>query len=191
MALAERPLPLRVELRPAQPADAPMLKSWREEATVRRYQPLGDATTAQLRSDLSQQSPADLRRGRGQKFQWIILADARPAGWITLVVANWEHGLAEVGYALSTSYQHRGVMPNALTQLLAELFLNSPLERIEARCAVENRASQRVLEKVGFQREGLLRGYFVLGGQRVDNQLYGILREDFLGLQRQGEPLDK
>ncbi len=181
MALAEKSAPLRVTIRPAQPADAALLKAWRDEASVRRFQPLGEATAAQLRSDIAQQSSADLRRGRGQKFQWIVLADGRPAGWITLVVANWEHGLAEVGYALTTASQRQGIMPAALTQLLAEIFLNSPLERIEARCAVGNRASQRVLEKIGFRREGLLRAYFVLAGERVDNYLYATLREDFLG----------
>ena len=107
--------------------------------------------------DLRDEGLIELRRGRGQKFQWIVLVDAAPAGWITLVVANWEHGLAEIGYALSTPYQRRGVMPAALAQLLADLFLDSPLQRVEARCAVENVASQRVLERLGFRREGLLR----------------------------------
>ena len=71
-------------------------------------------------------------------------------------------------------------MVQALHLLLADLFLNSPLERIEARCDTRNRASQRVLEKVGFRQEGRLRGYFVMGGERVDNFLYAILRSDHL-----------
>lgn len=179
MALAQSSLP-RVELRPATTADAPLLRRWREEASVRRYQPLGEVSTAQLRADLAGQDVRDLQRGRGQKFQWIVLVDGAPAGWITLVVANWEHGLAEVGYALSTPHQRRGVMPAALAQLLADLFLDSPLMRLEARCAVDNSASQKVLEKLGFRREGLLRGYFVLHGERVDNYLYALLRDDFL-----------
>jgi RimJ/RimL family protein N-acetyltransferase len=168
----------RITLRPAQPADAGLLRHWRDEPSVRRHQPLGEVTLGQLRADLAQQSTADLRRGRGQKYQWLILVDERPAGWVTLVIANWEHGLAEIGYALSTPYQHRGLMVPALRQLLAELFATTPLARIEARCSIENQASQRVLEHAGFQREGLLRGYFVLGGRRVDNFLYAILRSD-------------
>jgi RimJ/RimL family protein N-acetyltransferase len=178
MAMPERASGARIDLRPAHPSDAPLLKLWRDEPSVRRYQPLGEVTLGQLRTDLAQQNTADLRRGRGQKFQWLILADQRPAGWITLVVANWEHGLAEVGYALSTPYQRRGLMVPALLQLLAEIFSTTPLVRIEARCSVENTASQAVLERVGFRREGYLRGYFVLGGQRVDNYLYAVLRGD-------------
>ena len=145
---------------------------------MRRFQPLNELPTAQLRADVASQRMADLYRGRGEKFQWIVEVEAEPAGWITLVVSNWEHGLAEVGYALSTLYQSRGLMTDALGQLLGDLFANTLLERVEARCAIENHGSQRVLEKNGFLREGRLKGYFKLRGKRVDNYLYALLRED-------------
>ena len=167
-------------LRPAAPRDADLLRQWRSETSVRRFQPLNELPTAQLRADVASQRMSDLYRGRGEKFQWIVQVDTQPAGWITLVVSNWEHGLAEVGYALSTVFQNRGVMSEALTVLLEDLFQNTLLERIEARCAVENVGSQRVLEKCGFAQEGRLRSYFKLRGRRVDNFLYSLLREDFL-----------
>lgn len=147
---------------------------------MRRYQPLNELPTAQLRADVASQRIGDLYRGRGEKFQWIVEINAQPAGWITLVVSNWEHGLAEVGYALSSAFQSRGLMTDALEMLIDDLFHNTLLERVEARCATENVASQRVLEKNGFLREGLLRGYFKLRGRRIDNYLYGLLREDYL-----------
>jgi ribosomal-protein-alanine N-acetyltransferase len=170
----------RVSLRPAYPGDAALLQRWRTERSVRRHQPLSTVTLAQLRADLAQQQIRDVYRGKGDKFQWIVLVDGDPAGWLTLVIGNWEHGLAEVGYALTSAHQRRGVMPAALEQLLADLFLRTRLERIEARCAVENLASQKVLERVGFRHEGRLRGYFLLDGERVDNYLYAILGSDFL-----------
>lgn len=174
-----------ITLRAAQPADAVHLCSWRDEPTVRQFQPLGTASLAQLRAELGRQSMTELYRGQGEKFQWIVRFEDQPVGWITLVITNWDHGLAEIGYALSTPYQGLGIMPQALTLLLAELFLRSKLDRIEARCAIDNARSQRVLERLGFQREGHLRDYFVLRGKRVDNYLYAILRRDFLpGLQK-------
>jgi ribosomal-protein-alanine N-acetyltransferase len=169
-----------VTVRPARAADAVDLRRWRSEPSVRRFQPLTDVSLGDLRSDVAGQVFTDLARGRGDRFQWIVLVGGLSAGWLTLAVQSWPHGLAEIGYALSTSYQGRGVMPQALTQVLAQLFLEAPLHRIEARCHVENAASQRVLEGVGFQREGQLRGYFILDGRRVDNFLYAILRTDFL-----------
>src|SRR3954451_14816821 len=125
MAFLERLSNAQVTLRPAAPRDADLLRQWRSEPSVRRFQPLNELPTAQLRADAASQRMADLYRGRGEKFQWIIEVEAEPAGWITLVVSNWEHGLAEVGYALSTLYQSRGLMTDALSQLLGDLFANT------------------------------------------------------------------
>ncbi|HXU46778.1 MAG TPA: GNAT family protein [Thermoanaerobaculia bacterium] len=176
LSTLERIDPAVIALRVASPRDAELLRFWRSEPTVRRFQPLNDLPTSQLRADLANQRIADLYRGRGDKFQWIVEVGDQPAGWITLVVGNWEHGLAEVGYALSTPFQSRGVMRAALGILLHDLFTNTLLERIEARCALDNVGSQRVLESNGFVREGTLRGYFRLRGRRVDNYLYAKLR---------------
>jgi ribosomal-protein-alanine N-acetyltransferase len=184
MAFPEPSPRLEVILRPAAPRDAELLRQWRAEPSVRRYQPLNELPAAQLRADVASQRMGDLYRGRGEKFQWIVVAGGQPAGWITLVVSNWEHGLAEVGYALSSPFQSRGLMTDALKLLLDDLFINTVLERIEARCAIENVGSQRVLEKNGFDREGRLRGYFKLRGRRVDNYLYALLREDHLARLR-------
>lgn len=179
MALTD-PIQYRVSLRPARPDDAHLLRKWRSEPSVRLYQPLQDITVAQLRADVTAQGMTDLYHGRGERFLWVIEADRRPTGWITLVVTNWEHGLSEIGYALTSQFQGKGIMTQALSLLLPDLFLNAPLERIEARCAVPNQASQRVLIKLGFVREGVLRGYFVLQGRRVDHYLFALLREDYL-----------
>ena len=179
MALSEKAEP-SVQIRPARVSDAPLFQAWRAEASVRRFQPLQVVALSQLRNDVASQNIDNLYRGRGERFQWIIEADGRPSGWITLVVGNWEHGLCEVGFALTTDCQGRGVMTQALVLLLPDLFLNTRIERVEARCAIENTASRRVLEKVGFEREGVLRRYFLLHGRRVDHYLYSILRNDFL-----------
>lgn len=181
MATPERRPEAAIRLRPATPRDADLLWRWRGDWSVRRYQPLHDLTTQQLRKELSSQSINDLYQGRGDKFQWIVLVDDQPSGWITLVVSNWEHGLGEVGYALTSSTQGRGIMTRALAMLIEEAFRRAPLERLEARCALDNSASRRVLEKNGFRYEGVLRGYFKLRGRRIDNLLFALLRTDYLG----------
>ena len=172
-----------VEVRPARPEDAALLHLWRSEKSVRRYQPLAPLSTSQLRAELAARRADDLWRNRGDRFDWIVLVHRQPAGWITLVVHSWEHGLAECGYSLSTAFQGRGLMQRALTRLIHDLFARTRLHRLEARTALANVASQRVLEKLGFRREGTLRGYFQLDGEWVDNYLFAIVKEDWL-LQR-------
>jgi len=178
-AIHRPPATAALRLRSASPGDAPLLLKWRAEASVRQHQPLADISVEQLRTDLSHQRPEDLYRGRGDKFQWIVLVADQPAGWITLVVTNWQHGLAEVGYALSNDYQGQGRMIQALEILLAQVFYDTKIKRLEARCTVDNIASWKVLERLGFEREGRLRSYFVLHGRRVDNYLYALLRPDY------------
>lgn len=177
--MTPRPDPAsRVRIRPVEPTDAPLLQVWRAESSVRRHQPLAPFTTGQLRAEIASRRHESLWSDRGSRFDWIVEVADRPAGWITLVIHSWEHGLAEWGYALSTAYQGRGTMTEALGTLLPELFARTSLYRIEARCSVENVASRRVLEKLGFVKEGTLRGYFRLDGRRVDNYLYAITRGD-------------
>ena len=170
----------RLQLRPAESGDAQLLFRWRRAPSVRRFQPLREVSVAQLRDDIEKHSRGDLERGIGDRFQWMIEQGSSPIGWITLVVGNWEHGLAELGYALAPEAQGRGLMRQALTLLMPDLLIRSPLERIEARCAVDNVASARVLEAIGFVREGVLREYFRLHGRRVDHYLYGLLRSDYI-----------
>ncbi len=169
-----------VVVRPALPVDAPFLRRWRSEPAVRRFQPLHNVSVSRLRADLASQRPRDIYRGRGDRYTWLVESDGERAGWITLAIVNWEHGLSELGYALATRHHGRGTMTAALGQLLPELLLRTPVERIEARCTVDNEASRKVLEKLGFVHEGTLRSYFVLHGRRIDHRLYALLREDYI-----------
>jgi [ribosomal protein S5]-alanine N-acetyltransferase len=180
MVAIGEPRRARIAVRPALPGDAAAMERWRHEPSVRRHQPLQEATVAELRSDLARQRMEDLYRGQGERFQWIVLVDGEPGGWITLAILSWEHALAEIGYALSTPHQGRGVMAEALALVLPELFVGAALERIEARCSVDNIASRRLLERLGFVCEGRLRSYFRLHERRIDNFLYALLRDDFL-----------
>lgn len=178
MALLSDSRPAVPTLRPANPADAALLHAWRSEPSVRRHQPLQAASLADLRADLARQHPGDLYRARGDRFQWILEVDRVPVGWITLAITSWEQGVGELGYALTTEAQGRGLMVPALESLVRLLFEQTLLDRLEARCSVDNEASRQVLERCGFHREGLLRGYFRLGDRRVDNHLYARLRSD-------------
>ena len=185
MVASREPRQRRVTLRGALPGDAGNLFAWRAEESVRDHQPLQETTVAELRADLARQRMDDLYRGCGERFQWIVLVDGESAGWVTIAILSWEHGLAEIGYALATEYQGMRLMGEALGQLLPELFVAVGIERVEARCSVENVRSQSLLERLGFTQEGRLRSYFTLHGRRIDNFLYALLRDDFL--ERSGQ----
>ena len=72
----------------------------------------------------------------------------------------------ELGYVLGSEYWGRGIVTEAVKMAAKSVFAEREnLERIEALVDVDNVGSQRVLEKVGFQREGVLRKYYELKGK--------------------------
>jgi [ribosomal protein S5]-alanine N-acetyltransferase len=86
---------------------------------------------------------------------------------------------AEIGYDLSPSYWGKGLMVEALRPALNYGFERLALNRVEALVYVHNPQSVRVLEKLGFKCEGVLREYFYLNGQYYDHAIYSLLRHEW------------
>lgn len=170
----------RVRLRPFVPADLDRLARWREEPEARAHQPLRRLTREELQLELEAGSGGPISDRARSRFQWVIerLEDRAALGWVTLTVRSREHGIAEVGYALSAAYHRRGYGTEALALLVQRAFAEPEIHRIEAVCSVENVPSWRLLERLGFRREGRLRGYYVIDGRRVDHYLYARLKRD-------------
>lgn len=97
---------------------------------------------------------------------------------------RWDqhHHRAEVGYDLWPDYWGQGLMPEALGALLRFGYHEMGLNRIEATTHIENHRSQRVLSKLGFQREGILREYYYRDGQYNDQVQFSLLRKEWLRL---------
>ena len=103
-------------------------------------------------------------------------------GGITL--GNIRHGVAQsgqIGYWIGERYAGRGIMPEALKLLTKHAFDTLRLHRLEAACIPDNHRSIRVLEKAGFQREGLLRSYLRINGVWQDHFIYGLIATDVPG----------
>lgn len=83
-----------------------------------------------------------------------------------------------IGYWIGEPFARQGYMTRGLTAALGFGFDGLRLRRIEAACVPGNDASVRLLEKVGFVREGLARQYLCINGVWRDHYLYAILRSD-------------
>lgn len=88
------------------------------------------------------------------------------------------HRYANLGYWLRASALGRGVATQAVKLLRDYSFNETDLDRLEIVVAVENIASQRVAERVGAIREGLLRQVLLLDDKRHDAVIYSLLRSD-------------
>ncbi|PSS01430.1 Acyl-CoA N-acyltransferase protein [Actinidia chinensis var. chinensis] len=85
----------------------------------------------------------------------------------------------EIGYVLGSKYWGKGIATRAVKMVAADIFVEWPhLERLEALVDVDNKGSQRVLEKAGFVREGVLRKYFLQKGRARDMVIFSLLSTD-------------
>jgi RimJ/RimL family protein N-acetyltransferase len=89
-----------------------------------------------------------------------------------------DDGIAEVGYWIAKEARGRGVATRALVLVAGWVFENDEVGRFQLRADTENVASQRVAEKAGFVREGVMRAALALKGERRDIVMYSLVRED-------------
>ncbi|MBA2521104.1 MAG: GNAT family N-acetyltransferase [Chloroflexia bacterium] len=111
-----------VTIRRATADDAELIFAWRNEPAAQRYQPLRTLSLARVRQNLSDRAALELGPHVSGELQWIIVAAARPVGWITLRVHNREHGVGELGYTVGSAYHRRGVASAAVQLILPVAF---------------------------------------------------------------------
>jgi RimJ/RimL family protein N-acetyltransferase len=111
-------------------------------------------------------------------FAVTIADDPAPAGSVALQRFAWQHGRGEVGYWLAAPARGRGVMSRAVRLLAGWGFDTLGLRRIDLLTDVANEPSQRVAERAGFRREGVLRSYLVGAHGPFDAVMFARLRDD-------------
>jgi RimJ/RimL family protein N-acetyltransferase len=125
----------------------------------------------------------DRQRGRlaeGVGFSFAIAESDtdRAVGGIGLWLAQLAQGRATVGYSVTPSARGRGIAVAALTALTSFAWSIPALHRIELYIEPWNMGSIKTAERVGYEREGLLRSHQEIGGRRRDMLLYSIIRAE-------------
>ncbi len=120
--------------------------------------------------------PAAFARGESVLFA-VTLAERGVVGAVGLQLEA-AHAKAELGYWIAKPLWGRGYATEAARAAVGHGFAALHLERIHARVMAANRASARVLEKLGFTREGLLRRDLYRFGAFVDCEVWSLLREE-------------
>lgn len=116
----------------------------------------------------------------GVVWTWFVIEkkDGTKIGFI-LHFTNQPRGWIELGYALLPLEMGKGYGTEAVQIMVDYLFLTKDIMRVQATTDERNRASQRVLEKVGFKKEGIVRQSGFMRGEWVSDFLYSILREEW------------
>ena len=112
---------------------------------------------------------------------WVITlrGEDRLVGTTTLAAIDRAQGRAEIGYALRPDHWGAGLAREAVQAVLQHAFDGLGLRRIEADIDPRNAASCRLVERLGFTREGLLRERWCVAGEVSDSAIYGLLAAEW------------
>ncbi len=167
--------------------DGIMLRELGEEDLPAWFKRLSDREAATLAGD---PIPSSIQEVRGhlehhrkalrakEGLRWAIVPDevGESVGSIGLGSFDQANRSAGIGAAMNRVHWNRGFCTRAGRLVIDYAFHTLGIERIQADALATNAASIRVLEKLGFEREGLLRGHRVVGDARRDSVLYALLR---------------
>ena len=159
----------RLRLVPVTAANAEELWHLLRLPGLRAYQDLPDADLPQFQRMVASR-PKRLQQGSWGRFEWIIALEGvqTPVGWASLRIGERSAGSAEVGYSVIVDYRGRGIATEAVRGLVKEAFTRVHLRRVRAYCVPENEASKAVLQRVGFETDGVLPHGATVQGKPVD-----------------------
>lgn len=167
----------RLELRPWQAGDADDVFAYASDPEWSKF--LRVLPTPYRREDAETFLVRQADFDRRTHPSWAITLDGHAVGGVNLRV-HPQHRLAEMGYSIARRLWGRGYCTEAARAVVDAAFVGYPrLNRIRAMADRENVASQRVLEKLGMQREGILRQNRIEGGVLMDETWWGLLRSEW------------
>lgn len=159
-----------VNLRIIEKEDLPLYAKWlNDPAFFGEYNPLEQTTKTEMEKNYDN-TPQEKRR---------FFVEKKDGTKIGVVGAFPVGDLLEIGFSLILSERGKGYCTEAAAILIDYLFLSRSLVRIQATTDLRNIASQRVLEKVGFKKEGVIRKSMFIHGEWRDLLLYSILKEEW------------
>jgi ribosomal-protein-alanine N-acetyltransferase len=166
-----------VALRPWVAADLEALVAICHDPDVARFTPLpAPYTDADGRAWLD----GDLGRMRAGEELSLAVHErgGGPVGSVGVRVSDDDRDVAELGYLVARSARGRGVATRAVRLLAEWVLCEWRPARLQLTTNLDNAASQRVAERAGFRREGVLRSWAENRGRRVDLVMYSRLPGD-------------
>ena len=167
----------RLHLRKITKEDAPAIFSYFSNPEVTKYYGMETLTTIEQAEHLVRHFATILEGNKGMR--WAIELKERPGliGTIGFNLLSIAHKRAEIGFELHPDFWGRGIVGEAVEIIVRFGFEELKLNRIGATVFIDNKASQQVLIKQGFEREGLLRQYMVQSGNAHDVYTYAKINE--------------
>ena len=171
----------RLRLRSFTDADAEALYALHSDAHVLRYWDSPPWTDRARADGFLARCREMAEEGSGVRLAIDQRDDGSFLGWCSLSRWNPTYRSAALGYCLGEPAWGHGYATEAARAVLEWAFETLDLNRVQAETDTRNAGSARVLEKLGFRREGTLRQDCVVDGVVSDSWIYGLLRAEWSG----------
>lgn len=169
----------RLTLRPFESEDKDQLFELQSNARVARYWDAPPWNDRQQADTFLATCVEMAEAGKGARLVVERTSDREFLGWCVLARWNAVFRSASLGYCFTENTWGQGIATEASQALLMWAFETLPLNRVQAETDTRNIASARVLEKLGFIKEGELRQDCIVNGEISDTWVFGLLRQDW------------
>jgi RimJ/RimL family protein N-acetyltransferase len=166
-----------VTLRPWRESDVAQFRDACQDNSVSRWTGFPFDLTETETVNLVRERIAAARDRTGAAFA-VVGADDRLLGSAGLFQIDWHRSFGVVAYWLAPWSRGNGIGSRAVSALCEWAFRSLQLARLELRVDVRNEPSQRLAERVGFRREGIVRSSQEIHGERINEFLYSLLPAD-------------
>jgi len=172
----------RVLLRPVRHSDLKIIHKLNKNPIVARYNTLDIPSSIDVTRDLINHLIFEWKRDEISKYTFVIVNSENDEviGMHGLFLGDPKYRSGEIWYKLFPIYWGKGYATESARLVIDFGFNELNLHRIEAGCATENKASRRVLEKLGMTHEGKKRKALPLRQGWRDSEEYGILSGESL-----------
>ncbi|GAK32220.1 putative N-acetyltransferase YnaD [alpha proteobacterium Q-1] len=176
----------RLLVRPVSKQDIPALIGTRVDKKTNRYtgwdHPDTEGWVREMVAEMESKSPGeDGPSGTWYQYAIVDRSTGETAGDIGVGFGIPGPQQAEIGYRLLDSFQGRGLAGEAVGMMVDHLFSERGLHRLTAAVVAPNQPSIRLLEALGFRREGVFRKSFLCDGEWLDDYFYALLNEEWRG----------
>jgi len=168
----------RLKLRPVTQVDTSFILTLFGRTETNQYSGFEDIVTS---AEAEEMYEAYLKPGFPTHFRVVteLRETGEPIGTIGLYLYSEKNRRAEIGYDMLKEHWGKGLMTEAVEEILRYGFEELNLNRVEATTDSKNVASVRVLERVGFKQEGLLRERYSYKEGFHDELFFGLLASDW------------
>lgn len=119
-------------------------------------------------------------REKGERIHFGIWYQAKLVGVIAFTSIDKDLKKGSIGYWLDSAYQGKGIVTKSCERLIDYGFKELNLHQVEISCATANSKSKAIPQRLGFTKKGTFKkSEQIRGGKLVDNELYGLLKQDW------------